>query len=61
MVQLSDMKNIVVSKIIVTFICEILLVNVVYCIWNKETKQVDNTWQMYALMNLIRYKKQCCF
>jgi hypothetical protein len=37
--NLNYMKNIVVSKIIVTFICELLSYNVVHCIQDKETKQ----------------------
>jgi hypothetical protein len=37
--NLNYMKNIVVSKIIETFICKLLLDNFVYCIQNAETTQ----------------------
>jgi hypothetical protein len=53
MVQLSDMKNIIVSKIIATFICELLLDFVVYCIQNTEATQLLSDKNF----NLIRYIK----
>jgi hypothetical protein len=40
MVQFELIKNIVVSKIIVTFICKLLLDNFVYCIQNTKATQL---------------------
>jgi hypothetical protein len=40
MVQFELIKNIVVSKIIATFICELLLDFVVYCIQNTKATQL---------------------